>query len=96
MVFESHYAYLIGAVCLIVACLLSVAITFFGWWELGRKMTLSPIEIARSFSAPLLIRSDISTSSALDTLLENIGNTKVRYGEVMADAPKSGLAFGPA
>lgn len=62
-------------------------------------MPLSSIEIATSFHAPLLKLSGPFTSSTIDFLLDDIGSTKVRFGEVVDDANpdnvRLALTFGP-
>ena len=52
---------------------------FYGWWELGRAVSLSPIEIAKVFDAPLL--NGKGTSAEIGELLNEIGPVRVRYGE---------------
>jgi hypothetical protein len=48
---------------------LSIAVvsgTLHGWWKLGRSMTLSPVDIACSFNAPVLRSRIFSDGKALD------------------------------
>lgn len=52
-VFHSEYHYLLGSSLLSVFFVLLVAPTFWGWWEIGRSVTLNPIEIAKACGAPL-------------------------------------------
>jgi hypothetical protein len=51
-VFHSEYRYLVGSSLLSAMFVLLVAPIFWGWWELGRSVTLNPIEIAKAFDAP--------------------------------------------
>jgi hypothetical protein len=51
-VFHSEYHYLLGSSLLSAFFVLLVAPTFWGWWKLGRSVTLNPIEIAKAFDAP--------------------------------------------
>lgn len=97
LVFKSHLEYLAGAVGLMFVTLILVTCTYRGWWQLGRKMTLSPIEIARAYNAPLLRGNGTSANADVEILLENIGGTQVRYGEVVNDtagAQRGNLGFG--
>ncbi|KAJ5094478.1 hypothetical protein N7456_010339 [Penicillium angulare] len=97
LVFKSHFEYLAGAVGLMFVTLTLVACTYRGWWQLGRKMTLSPIEIARAYNAPLLLGNGISANADVELLLEKIGGAQVRYGEVVNDTPgaqRGNLGFG--
>lgn len=44
----------------------------YAYWQLGRIMTLSPIEIARAYNAPLLRGQGVSANANLDLLLEKM------------------------
>ncbi|KAK2789929.1 hypothetical protein FQN53_000982 [Emmonsiellopsis sp. PD_33] len=81
LVFQSRYEYLGGALAVMLAALLTISVTYYGWWQLGRKMSLSPIEMARAFNAPLL-RGTPSNAKIRDLLAE-VGKTRVRYGEML-------------
>lgn len=97
LVFKSQLEYLAGAVGLMFVTLILVACTYRGWWQLGRNMTLSPIETARTYNAPLLRGNGTSSNTDVELLLETIGGTQVRYGEVVNDTPgaqRSNLGFG--
>ena len=78
IVYKSQYTFLIIAVALTLFTTLSVLIIFNGWWHIGRNVSLSPIEIARAFAAPLLINSD--SNSNVGVLLKQVGNEGVRWG----------------
>jgi hypothetical protein len=54
IVFKSQYIYLFIAVAITLVATCCVTIILSGWWHLGRDVSLSPIEIARAFDAPLL------------------------------------------
>ncbi|KAH9213307.1 hypothetical protein DL95DRAFT_506852 [Leptodontidium sp. 2 PMI_412] len=61
--------------------LLSIAMiipSFYGWWRLGRKVSLNPIEMAEAFNAPVLQHQDAIHKDA-DHLLELVGERKVKY-----------------
>lgn len=78
--FQVHYGYLAAGVAVMIACVVPVASTFYGWWRIGRPISLSPIEIAKAFNAPLL--QGKGSNCELDELLDFVGNRPVRYGEV--------------
>jgi len=72
LVFESQWAFLIVAVVLValaVGCVVPVA---FGWWRLARTVTLSPIEIANAFDAPLLAQE--SPNLTAGQIVEHAGH----------------------
>lgn len=79
-VFRSVYKFLAASTVLTVVCVVLVLPTFMGWWELGRRVTLNPIELAKSFDAPLL--SGPGSNAPLRELVQTMGMRNVRYGEV--------------
>ena len=72
LIFRSDYRYLVVAVLLIVFALLAVLLLLWGWWELGRRVSLSPIETAKSFRAPMI--DERSEEIVADKILDDIGN----------------------
>ena len=80
-VYHSHYLYLILAVGFTLLSTICVIPIFLGWWNLGRHFTLSPIEIAKAFDAPLLLNSDSNLNA--QELLREVGERPVRYGAVV-------------
>jgi hypothetical protein len=90
LVFHSNYRYLAGAVSVMLLALLAVCIPLWGWWELGRPVSLSPVETAKAFGAPLLQKA--SKSANADDLMHEIGALPVRYGGVMVWDEDSGTA----
>lgn len=70
-----------GASCAITLCIvLFILPTFYGFWTLARKTTLSPFETARAFNAPIM--SDAPVHLDTPALLKEVGNTKVRDAAV--------------
>ncbi|KAI9868625.1 MAG: hypothetical protein M1813_004475 [Trichoglossum hirsutum] len=81
-VYRSNYVYLaIASVVMLLGAAVVLAI-LYGWWELGRKVSFSPIEIAKAFSGPMLQSGN--WISDMKTLLMEVGKRQVRYGEVLA------------
>jgi hypothetical protein len=58
----------------------SVLLTFHGFWGIGRNVSMSPIETAKAFNAPLLRNSD--SNAPAKALLKEVGTRPVRYGIV--------------
>lgn len=79
-VYKSHYLYLALALGVTILGVGAVAPIFFGWWHLGRKVSLSPVETAKAFNAPLLRAFD--SNGDADALLKDVGDRTVKYGEV--------------
>ncbi|PMD57966.1 uncharacterized protein K444DRAFT_592455 [Hyaloscypha bicolor E] len=80
-VYVSHYHYLGGALLVMFLGVVLVFPTFLGWWQLGRKMSFSPIEIAKAFNAPLL--AEFRSNSEMKKILKEAGGLEVVYGEVV-------------
>lgn len=72
---------MIGALATMVFCILSVLPSYWGFWELGRKVTLGPIEIASALGAPVL-QQPHAQAGDVNILLKEVGGRAVRYGEV--------------
>jgi hypothetical protein len=68
--------------------ILFAALLYWGWWQLGRHVSFSPIEIAKAFDAPLL--QNVNTNSRAKDLLRDVGNLRIRYGASTPDTATSG------
>lgn len=79
-VYQSHYEFLAIALALTILAILFVTATFRGYWHLGRTMTMSPIELAKAFNAPLLSNED--SNAEVEGLVSKVGDKAVRYGVV--------------
>lgn len=51
---------------------------YYGYWELGRRVSLDPLEMANAFNAPML-RAHDTGSGDVDGLLANTGKSHVQY-----------------
>lgn len=80
LVYESVYSYLSTATVLVFLAIVAAASTLWGWWELGREISLSPLETGRALGAQVL--EPASSPDRADELVEYIGGRKVRYGEL--------------
>lgn len=72
---------MIAALATMVFCIASVLPSYWGFWQLGRKVTLGPIEIASALGAPVL-QQPHTQAGDVDILLKEVGGRAVRYGEV--------------
>lgn len=73
--------------------LLSIAMiipSLYGWWQLGRKVSLNPIEMAEALNAPVLQHEDAIHKDA-DHLLELVGERKVKYVPVEHEVGEGGV-----
>jgi hypothetical protein len=81
IVYVTNYSYLFIAVAISLLGVLAVISTFWGWWEDGREISVSPLEIAKAFDAPLLVSADGNATAK--ELIVQIGGHEVKYGEVI-------------
>lgn len=87
--YRTHYVYAGLAFGITILCIILVIPSFWHYGELGRRVTLGPVEIASAFGAPVLIDDshvDEGTTAPrkenIDTLLKHIGDRKIVYGFV--------------
>ena len=88
--YKTHYWYMFGGVIVSLACILLVLPTFWRYGELGRKVTLGPIEVASAFRAPMLTEGRPNAAEAggdIHELIRDVGDRKVQYGFVEEAAP---------
>ncbi len=53
---------------------------YIGWWELGRPVSLNPLEVANAFGAPLL--DTVNSNADRSHIARDVGYKQVRYGSV--------------
>jgi hypothetical protein len=90
-VYESHYLYLALASIFTLLAIVLVIPTFSGYWNLGRQVSMSPIEIAKAFNAPLLKNGD--SNAEVKQLIEELGERGARYGAVSNAIGNKGQQF---
>ena len=77
-IYKSSYLYLGLATLFTALAWLATLLIYISWWHMGRRTTMSPIEIAKAFNAPVLENKD--SNATVDDLLEEIGDRTIRYG----------------
>jgi hypothetical protein len=89
--YESRYIYLVAATFISLLACCAVLPTFNGFWKLDRPFSLSPIEIANAFDAPLLrLPAADNLDLPVETLIKRVGSTEVQYITVV-DAHKEAV-----
>jgi hypothetical protein len=78
--YRTNFGFMAGAIVSMIVCVLLVLPTYWKFWELGRPVSLAPVEIANAFRAPVLDSSKASNAMVED-LLKEVGNRKVMFGE---------------
>lgn len=79
-VYRTNSVFIGMAILVSMMGVLAVLPLYNGWWELGRAVSLSPLEIARAFGTPLLDGMD-GNAGAQNVVVER-GTLRVRYGAV--------------
>lgn len=90
--YRVHSAYMWGAVAATVCCVALVLPVYWGFWQLGRKVSLNPFEIAHAFRSPVIAQA---SSAAPNELMRQVGHQEIRYGPVTLDGDSYGR-FGVA
>lgn len=102
LVYKSNFKFLGLALMITFFGLVCILPTFTGFWNLGRRVSMNPLEIAKAFNGVRMQHAD--SNSNIDMLLKEIGKEPVRYGAVsgnklmmedpvvVADIPK-GVVF---
>ncbi|QDS77775.1 hypothetical protein FKW77_005240 [Venturia effusa] len=71
--YVSHWAFLWAAIASLLTCVCLLLPSYWGFWQLGRKVTLSPMEIASPFQAPVLSNDAVASGGDVAVLLEETG-----------------------
>lgn len=77
-VYQSNYAYFVGALVLTAAAIIAVTIILNGFWIMGRDTSLSPIETAKAFGAPMM--AGVDGNAKASDIIAAMGTKRVRYG----------------
>ena len=90
--YKTHRAYMYGAVASMIVCILCVLPSYYGYWQLGRDVTLGPFEIANAFRAPVLDHPAVANAGVKD-LIREVGQKEVKYGEMVHNEAPGRLAI---
>ena len=80
--YHTNYTFAILATAASVTAILAVLATFHGFWHIGRKVSMSPVELAKAFNAPLMRNAD--SNAPVRKLLKQVGTKPVQYGIMRA------------
>lgn len=93
---EVHYhtnlGFMFGALGSTFVCILLVLPVYYGFWELGRPVSLNPIEVATAFQAPMLMPLQPKTSHA-DDVVKVAGSQMIKYADVVEGPGGKRLRF---
>lgn len=77
--YHTNFTYMAGALVSTFVCVLFILPTYWGFWQLGRKLALSPLEIAAAFRSPL-----VDSGKDIDGILQEAGKKQVRFGHIVS------------
>ncbi len=89
-IYRTNWRYVGAAVAASLLGVASVLPLYYGWWQLGRAVSLNPLELAQAFRAPLLAGAAPSNATRAD-LARASGALRVRYAVVAEAAEKDQL-----
>lgn len=94
--YHTEWADGIAATALSFLGLVAVSATLWGWWDIGRAVSLSPLEMARAFDTPSL--QGTSSNAKVEDLVKKVRKTglKVRYGVLERGGEEGQLLMGDA
>ncbi|KAK5010308.1 hypothetical protein LTR28_010668 [Elasticomyces elasticus] len=90
--YVTNIKFMWGAFASLLVCVLCVLPTYYGYWQLGRKVTLGPFEIANAFRAPML-EHPVASNGVVEDLLKEVGGRRVKYGEIITGDANGRLAI---
>jgi hypothetical protein len=85
VVYRTHRGFLAAGAAASLVGVLAVLPLYYGWWRLGRAVSLNPLETAKAFGAPLLAHVNSNAGDA--QLAREAGAARVRYGVVEERTP---------
>ena len=83
-IYKTNYVFTALATFASLLPIVVVLLTFHGSQNLGRHVSLSPIEVARAFGAPILRNSN--SNAPARALLKQVGSRPVKYGVISDNA----------
>lgn len=72
-----------------------MASLFWGWWELGRSVSLNPLEVGLAFDSPVF--SIVNSNNCCSQIVRTIGPREVKYGgQVLKKFKSASMSDGAA
>ncbi|KAF2822517.1 hypothetical protein CC86DRAFT_79694 [Ophiobolus disseminans] len=92
--YQTSFAYVGGALAATLITVLLVLPVYWGFWQLGRKVTLGPLEISHAFNAPIIRPAKIMNHHGdFEEVLNDVGKRRVQYGQLVGrPAGEMGIA----
>ena len=80
LVYQSDYSWFGVAITVMAIATFSCLIPHWGWWELGREVSLNPIETAKAFNVPGFQTAGLGCSAK--DIVKDVGHLQVGYVQV--------------
>lgn len=80
-IYQSNYWWLLAAVATMTVSTLLIMTLLFGYWSLGRPTSLSPLELAKAFGAPIL--AQVESNADAQEIVRATEGRSCRYGEMI-------------
>ncbi|KAK3680947.1 hypothetical protein LTR37_021020 [Vermiconidia calcicola] len=77
-VFDTNYWYFLAAALVEIICIALVVPTYYGWWNMGRSVSFSPVELAKAFQSPIFV--DCNPNLSDRDIARAVGHMRVQYG----------------
>ena len=90
--YKTNHGFMWGALASILFCVLCVLPSYWGYWQLGRDVTLGPFEIANAFRAPILDHPTVA-NAGVKVLIREVGQKEVKYGAMVQNDASGRLAI---
>lgn len=90
--YKTNKPFMYGALASILVCVLCVLPSYWGYWQLGRDVTLGPFEIANAFRAPILDHPSVA-NAGVKVLIREVGQREVKYGQMVQNDASGRLAI---
>jgi hypothetical protein len=92
--YKTSFAYVGGALAATFVTVFLVLPVYWGFWQLGRKVTLGPLEISHAFNAQIIAPDKTKNHHGdFDEVLNEVGKRRVQYGQLVGAPPgQMGLA----
>ncbi|KAJ4309962.1 hypothetical protein N0V94_008671, partial [Neodidymelliopsis sp. IMI 364377] len=76
--YTTDFKYVAGALVATLVTILLVLPVYWGFWHLGRKVTLGPLEIANAFNAPVIRPETVKAQHGdFEQVLQEVGERRV-------------------
>ncbi|USW58217.1 hypothetical protein Slin15195_G115360 [Septoria linicola] len=79
--YKTRYEYMFGAMASTIFCIICVLPVYWRFWHLGRKVALSPFEIAHAFRSPMTARAE---NGDIEQVMQRCGQQQVVYGHIVS------------